>query len=76
MNKKIKLVTNNKTASGFNNTCLFMGDDGTELVDCGMLYLSDTDLKTLTELLQSGIRSSDNNHVFESEDNTQLAIDY
>ena len=71
-NKNIKLVTTDKTSSGYNHVALYMGDDELSTDDSGILYLTDHELESLSEIIRVGISSinsdKNTNHTFEQQD--------
>jgi|SaaInlLV_10m_DNA_1039704.scaffolds.fasta_scaffold52287_2 hypothetical protein len=80
-NKIIKLVIHDRTASGYNHATLFLGEDASDLSDCGALYLSDAETANLTDVLQHGVAScnadASDKFVFELDDKTRdLANEY
>lgn len=78
-NNTIKLSVTERTGSGFNHVTLHIGTDQAAHKDCGMLYLSDSELDHLTTVLQCGVAevnlSQDSTHTFEIE-NQSLATEY
>ena len=72
-NKNIKLVTTDRTATGYNHVALYIGNDELSTNDSGILYLTDDELETLTDILRSGVAEinadSNTSHTFDQEDN-------
>ena len=72
-NKNIKLVTTDRTATGYNHVALYIGDDELSTNDSGILYLTDDDLEALTDIFRFGVAgiNTDTNtsHTFDQEDN-------
>lgn len=71
-NKNIKLVTTDKTSSGYNHVALYIGDDELSTDDSGILYLTDDELDGLTEIIRAGVNSINQerstDHTFGHED--------
>lgn len=71
--KNIKLVTTDRTATGYNHVALYIGNDELSTNDSGILYLTDDELETLTEIFRSGIADinadQSTSHTFDREDN-------
>jgi len=77
-NKNIKLVTTDKTSSGYNHVALYIGEDELSSNDSGILYLTDDELNSLSEIIRAGVSqiNIDNNtsHTFDRED--KFAVGY
>lgn len=71
-NKKIKLVTTDKTSSGYNHVALYIGEDELSTDDSGILYLTDDELESLSEIIRAGVTSINQecstDHTFDQED--------
>lgn len=50
----IELIINSRNDKGFVHASLMIGKKGDELSDCGMLYLSDKEVTTLSTILHDG----------------------